>query len=317
MVEVGSDNGIGVLSVDQGGALVTPLIAVNSMGLLAGAGQVVGSVSNGGLVSPGSQIGSLSIDGDFMQESEGRLLVEIASLTDFDQLNITEAAFLDGTLEVQLQGAFVPGLGDTFPVVGATEGILGSFTNELLPALGNGLRFRLNYSTSQLNLEVVPQSLVGDFDGDGLINGTDVDGLVVVIASGSGNPSFDLTGDGFVNGNDLDQWLVVAGAANLPSGNPYLYGDATLDGEVDELDFNVWNNNQFTSTPAWTLGDFTADGAIDGSDFGRWNAHKFTSSNVTVAIPEPSCTILCMFSLMFLIRLSHFVVQTPSSSPGS
>jgi hypothetical protein len=41
------------------------------------------------------------------------------------------------------------------------------------------------------------------------------------------------------------RWLSLAGAANLPSGNAYLPGDATLDGFVDGSDFGIWNANQF------------------------------------------------------------------------
>ena len=63
------------------------------------------------------------------------------------------------------------------------------------------------------------------------------------------------------------------------SGNPYLLGDANLDGVVDTSDFNVWTSNKFTSVAAWSAGDFNADGAVDISDFNIWNTTKFTSSN--------------------------------------
>jgi hypothetical protein len=82
-----------------------------------------------------------------------------------------------------------------------------------------------------------------------------------------------------VNLDDRDQWLVLAGAANLPSGNPYLLGDANLDGVVDGSDFGIWNSSKFTLVAQWCSGDFSADGVVDGSDFGIWNANKFTSSD--------------------------------------
>jgi hypothetical protein len=63
--------------------------------------------------------------------------------------------------------------------------------------------------------------------------------LVAEIVSGTNNPFYDLNSDLLVNQDDLATWLGVAGVANLPWHNPYLFGDANLDGAVDELDFKV------------------------------------------------------------------------------
>jgi hypothetical protein len=110
--------------------------------------------------------------------------------------------------------------------------------------------------------------------------GNDVDALVEVIAEGNHNLAFDMNGDSLVNGEDLTEWLAVAGAANLPSGNSYLYGDATLDGSVDGQDFITWNLNKFTPTPAWCSADFNADGFVDGQDLVIWNGNKFLSAGL-------------------------------------
>lgn len=118
----------------------------------------------------------------------------------------------------------------------------------------------------------------GDFNQDGAYNCLDINLLVAAVASGSGGPSFDLTGDGLVNPADVTRWLAVAGSVNLASGNPYLPGDANLDGTVDGPDFNIWNANKFTTGSGWCGGDFSADGVTDGSDFNIWNANKFTSA---------------------------------------
>lgn len=101
---------------------------------------------------------------------------------------------------------------------------------------------------------------------------------------------------GWIPGPDLDAWLVEAGAANLPSGNPYLFGDADLDGGVDGTDYGVWNANKFTVNARWCSGDFNADGFIDGRDFGLWNANKFTSA---ASVPEP-CTLALLFLVLFM-----------------
>jgi hypothetical protein len=136
-----------------------------------------------------------------------------------------------------------------------------------------------------------------DFNNDGLFNCSDVDSLVAVIVNGSNNPTFDLSMDGQVNRTDLDIWLSEAGALNLTSGNPYLKGDANLDGVVDGSDFGIWNSNKFTVASAWCRGDFNADGSIDGSDFGIWNSNKFRSSDSASQVPEPVSGIAWIVSL--------------------
>ena len=129
-------------------------------------------------------------------------------------------------------------------------------------------------------------SAVGDFDGDGLLTGVDIDALCGTIATGTNDVAFDITGDGLVDSADCDEWLVIAGAANLPSGNPYIRGDANLDGSVDASDFNIWNSSKFTNNSNYTSGDFNCDGFVDTSDFNVWNSVKFTSSDTNV-VPEP------------------------------
>ncbi len=119
----------------------------------------------------------------------------------------------------------------------------------------------------------------GDFDSDGMFDADDIDALVAAIASGTHSSEFDLTSDGNVDLADRDAWLVLAGAANLPSGNAYLIGDANLDGTVDGVDFIAWNLHKFTNVAAWTAADFNADGTVDGQDFIAWNINKFTSAD--------------------------------------
>ncbi len=142
---------------------------------------------------------------------------------------------------------------------------------------------------------------LGDFTGEGEYSCGDVDQLVAVIAAGSNIQTFDLTGDGIVDNDDLDEWLAAAGALDTLSGNPFLPGDANLDGVVDTSDFNVWNANKFSSNTGWCGGDFNADGVTDGSDFNVWNSHKFTSSDL-MAVPEPSGILLLVVGWVGLVR---------------
>jgi hypothetical protein len=129
----------------------------------------------------------------------------------------------------------------------------------------------------------------GDFDGNGVYECADVDGLVSEIAAGTNNLAFDLTGDGAVDDADLTAWLAEAGSTGglTASGNPVLPGDANLDGSVNGQDFVVWNASKFTATAAWCSGDFNADGSVDGQDFVIWNSNKFMTADAA-AVPEPS-----------------------------
>jgi len=140
-------------------------------------------------------------------------------------------------------------------------------------------------------LFVVRLDIAGpDFNGDGQLGCDDIDAFVAEIAAGTNDPAFDLTVDGLVDLADRDQWLAEAGAVNLASGNPYLLGDANLDGVVDGADFIIWNEHKFTTEAAWCAGDFTADGQIDGLDFIVWNQNRFQSAD-GVLVPEPALTV--------------------------
>ena len=142
---------------------------------------------------------------------------------------------------------------------------------------------------------------LGDFDADGTLGLSDVDALVGEIAGDSNVVSFDLTGDGQVDQADLTEWLAIAGAANLPTGNSYIVGDANLDGGVDVADFNLWNASRFTGDNLWSGGDFNADGVTDVGDFNLWNANRFTSAADVSSVPEPASVSLMLTSLLMLI----------------
>lgn len=142
---------------------------------------------------------------------------------------------------------------------------------------GNGNKSaRVDMGAFELQPETVHPC---DFDGMKGCDIEDIDALVMEIIAGTNNPQFDLTGDSLVNLGDRDQWLADAGALNLISGNPYLLGDANLDGTVDGQDFIIWNGNKFTSTGKWSQADWNADGTTDGQDFIIWNGNKFQSSD--------------------------------------
>ena len=165
-------------------------------------------------------------------------------------------------------------------------------------------------ATSQENVFVFAASLfeitansTPDFNRDGQLDCLDVDALVADIAASTNTPGFDLTGDNTVDQQDLNRWLALAGTVNLASGNPYLLGDANLDGSVDGSDFGIWNSHKFTAVAAWCSGDFNADGSVDGSDFGLWNGNKFQSADGRSVVPEPLSCGLAALACMFALRV--------------
>lgn len=283
----------------------------------------MGDVNNFGQLAPGNSTGILDITGNVVQSNLATLAIEVGGRNNsnpqnpqFDVLNVGGNLGLDGLLDVALLG-FTPLQTDTFVVASANQ-LVGVFSNAAsgsrinLSSGGTG-SFRVDYGVGSpfgANQIVLSDfqgtgSASGDFNGDGMFDGMDVDSLVVVIAAGTNNPLFDLNGDMLVNTTDLDQWLAIAGAANLPSGNPYLFGDATLDGVVDGQDFIRWNTNKFTSIAAWTAGDFNADGVVDGQDFIRWNTNKFMSSDAggVSLVPEPASWSICLVAVFAVRRL--------------
>jgi hypothetical protein len=161
-------------------------------------------------------------------------------------------------------------------------------------------------NSGSVSLQIVPRTISGDFDGNGLYECADIDALVMEIFSGNNNPSFDLTNDGRVDLVDRDAWLAEAGAVNLPSHNPYLPADFDLNGTVDGGDFIIWNAGKFTNINAFCQGDANADGIVDGQDFLVWNAFKFQSSDAAAQpVPEPhtfTCLATMLASLMWVGR---------------
>ncbi len=133
-------------------------------------------------------------------------------------------------------------------------------------------------------VEVQSATVDGDFNDDGAYDCLDIDALTAAVAS-MNDPLFDLTGDSMVNLDDVT--VARGGGANnqaATGGNPFLPGDANLDGVVDVSDFNIWNNNKFTANSAWCSGSFNADGVVDVPDFNIWNNNKFTNSDLTLAM---------------------------------
>ncbi len=278
----------GLVQVD--GTIDAQVVEGFAGAVISGTGSITGDLANsGGIVQPGSGAGGvLSVGGDFVQDAEGTLLVDLTGSSSgaFGSLAVAGTATVDGLLEIAL-GGFTPLNGASFTVLSSA-----GLTDLGITLTGDVNGFSLSVvNNMDLVLSYTGSSLSPDFDNDGLLGCSDIDLLTAAVANMGNDPAFDLTGDGSVNLADRDAWLALAGAANLDSQNPYLVGDANLDGSVDTSDFNIWNSNKFTGTAAWCSGDFSADGSVDTSDFNLWNSNKFRSSADGAMVPEPSSAL--------------------------
>ncbi|MEO2048156.1 MAG: PEP-CTERM sorting domain-containing protein [Pirellulales bacterium] len=109
----------------------------------------------------------------------GTLEIEIGGTTPgsgYDQLKHilgSGVADLGGTLDVLLIDGFVPSAENTFNILTAAGGIQGTFATESLPSLTGDLFWDVIYETNQVLLEVVTP-YAADFDGNGMVDGTDL-----------------------------------------------------------------------------------------------------------------------------------------------
>ena len=125
-------------------------------GGLTGAGTVGGPVTNNGFVAPGQSPGVLTLGSTYAQGAAGALNIEIGGTTvgtQFDQLAVTGAATLAGTLNVSLVSGFNPANGDSFTILTAAS-VTGNFTTTNLPALAGGLSWQVNVTANNVQLTV-------------------------------------------------------------------------------------------------------------------------------------------------------------------
>jgi autotransporter-associated beta strand protein len=100
---------------------ITSNTFVNDRGTLAGTGTVYGSIvnSNGGTVSPGDALGTLTVDGNYTQTARGSLVINIVgpNAGEFSVLDVSGIASLNGGsvfLDPVLLNGFVPRVGQSF-----------------------------------------------------------------------------------------------------------------------------------------------------------------------------------------------------------
>ncbi len=150
------------LSFQGGESYATPLVNAGTMSVTSVSDEVTTEAT-------------VQLD-EFTQTALGVLQLDLAGTEagDFDVLAIDGDVALDGTLEITIDDAFTPAVGNTFEILTSLTGaITGTFATTTFPDLG-ALALQVNYAETSVELEVVlDQAITGDFDEDGDVDGND------------------------------------------------------------------------------------------------------------------------------------------------
>jgi hypothetical protein len=194
-----------------------------NQGLLRGDGIVRSSVTNGGVVAPGSSAGAITIEGDYTQTTAGTIHMELGGTQaglQYDQLIVDGDAVLAGTLTVSLINGFQPAAGTTFDLLLGND-VSGEFSSVEQSPFGGALGFQLLYLADRVQAVAAP-FLTGDFNADGIVNAA-----------------------------DYTIWRDLDGTSTTPFGT----GDANGDQLVDAADYALWRANFGVTPPAASLGN--------------------------------------------------------------
>ena len=144
----GGTNTVGTLDLSGGGTY-----NLRGTGVFA-ALMVMGNLTNSGTVKPGNSVGNMTVNGNYTQTAAGTLVVEVASPTSYDKLNVTGTASLAGALTPTLLGGYQPqnnqGLSG---VVTAAGGLTGNFANIANP-ISPTLFWQVRYQPTSVDLWV-------------------------------------------------------------------------------------------------------------------------------------------------------------------
>lgn len=105
--------------------------SVANTGLIGGTGIFNGTLTNGGIVAPGNSIGTLTVNGSYVQGAGGIYQVEANAAGAADRLNVTGApgtATLNGGAVQVVAGPGFYAPSTTYTILNATGGVTGSFS---------------------------------------------------------------------------------------------------------------------------------------------------------------------------------------------
>jgi hypothetical protein len=140
-----------------GGGSIAGNMTING-GVMGGSGTLTGNVvNNGGVFNIGSSPGMLTVAGDLTLGAGSTLNVELGGTNqgvDYDLLQVTGTAALDGTLNVALFGGFTGATGNVFDVL-TYASRSGDFATVIFP-VGYTMTATPNAALYQLAMSAVP-----------------------------------------------------------------------------------------------------------------------------------------------------------------
>ncbi len=162
----------GLLEVNGTLALSSASVNVTG-GTLGGNGVVNGNVSNSsGNVNPGSSAGILTVNGTYSQGAMGQFTAEVGGSdpgAGHDRLAVSSTATLAGNLTVARINGFIPNVGQEFTILTASSRI-GTFDSVFSCD-------PINVVYTDTSVKVVygfVSNVLGDVNGDGLVDGADL-----------------------------------------------------------------------------------------------------------------------------------------------
>ena len=146
--------GDGTMVINNNASTGTGSLEVQN-GTLAGAGKLSGDVTvlTGATTAPGTSAGMLKVGGNYTQNAGATLAVEIGGTIaeqNFDVLQITGTASLQGTLDVALIDSYTPAINEQFTILSAS-----SIGGSLSLGGSDGGSFNLTQVGSTLVLEFI------------------------------------------------------------------------------------------------------------------------------------------------------------------
>jgi hypothetical protein len=132
-----------------------------------------------------------------------------------------DVALGSGSVEVAVEGAYSPQLGDAFPLITAGGLISGSLSLGAAPGLPNVLAWDLDISTNQVLVSVVP-ALAGDYNANGVVDAADYAVWRKMLNQTGAAPAADGDDNNVVDAADYDIWRanfgrMVGGSAGVSS----------------------------------------------------------------------------------------------------
>ena len=183
-------------------------------GTLGGSGTIDSGVTvgDGGIIEPGFATGIFSADSvDF--ESGSVLSIDIASLTDFDQLLLNQALIIDpgATLNINVLDGFVPTVGDEFNILdfGSSSGVFGTVSTS---SPGSEIEWDLSRLQSEGVISVLSDGtsvLLGDCNRDGVVSFLDISPFIAILSAGGYLDEANVNQDDVVSFSDIAPFISI------------------------------------------------------------------------------------------------------------